>query len=268
MDHILLLPKKNFYDWVKTSKDYILEFGINATKDPIVVGKNQFVTLLNLTDAYPAQGEIVHWLEMRFPKLKIDSIEAGSRKEFGLLLQERIINNNRFGDNIFTNLESNVDILDEETIAGNDAEFKLHWPTEYPVVTQEFLANPEIYSVWRLPGHEGIDIRARENTNIYCCADGIVTSVENDPDVHAYGKHIRILHRDGYRTVYAHLAECLVKESSVVKAKQIIGLADSTGNSAGSHLHLTLKKEGASERGETPFRGDIIDPTPFLIFPD
>ncbi len=49
-----------------------------------------------------------------------------------------------------------------------------------------------------------------------------------------------------------------------VKAGDKIGLADSTGNSTGSHLHLTLKKQGATAAGATNFPNDIIDPTPFL----
>jgi murein DD-endopeptidase MepM/ murein hydrolase activator NlpD len=265
MKHIILLPKDDFYEWVKAAKNYILKFGVHVTYDPIKSGGNDFVTVVNLLNGFPNEGDVVNWINMRFPDTLIDAVEANSQKEFGLLLQERITNNDRFGGNIVIKTEK------EEippTIPDDGSEFRLHWPTEYDVVTQPFLANPQIYSVWRLPGHEGIDIRALENTKIFSCADGIVTSVENDPDVHPYGKHVRIMHRDGYRTVYAHLAKCMVKESDVVKAKQVIGLADSTGNSTGSHLHLTVKKEGATERGETQFKGDIIDPTPLLIFPD
>ena len=105
------------------------------------------------------------------------------------------------------------------------------------------------------------------NTNVYACAAGEVFVVENNPDVHPYGKHIRIRHDHGYRTVYGHLTECRVTVGQVVKAKQLIGRADSTGNSSGSHLHLTLKREGATERGETNYQGDIIDPTPFMVYP-
>lgn len=267
MDHILLLPKQDFYDWVKISKEYVLNFGVNVTNAPLKVGEKDVVTIVNYPEGYPETEDISNWLSMRFPRLNIDLINANSRKEFSLLLQERVMKNDRFGGKKFTNLDSTPDTPINLLPPGDGKEFRLHWPTEYPIVTQEFLANPQLYSVWRLPGHEGIDIQARENTKIFSCADGIVTSVENDPNVHPYGKHIRIMHRDGYRTVYAHLSKCQVEESDVVKAGQIIGLADSTGNSSGSHLHLTLKKEGATENGETPFKGDIIDPTPFLNFP-
>jgi murein DD-endopeptidase MepM/ murein hydrolase activator NlpD len=145
--------------------------------------------------------------------------------------------------------------------------FRIYWPTDYKVINQGFAANPQIYSKWGLPGHEGLDLRAPMNTNIYAGFTGVVFQVVTDPNVHPYGKHIRIRHEGGYRTVYAHLAQTLVKEGDVVKSKQLIGKADSTGNSTGSHLHLTLKNEGATARKETQFKGDVIDPTPFLVDP-
>jgi hypothetical protein len=146
--------------------------------------------------------------------------------------------------------------------------FYLLWPTDYSVVTQKFGANPHIYSRFGMPGHEGIDIRALTNTNIYCCADGEVYLVHTNPKSHAYGIHVRIRHKDGYKTVYAHLATPLVKVGELVEAGQIIGKADSTGASTGSHLHMTLKRDGATKRGETKYPKDVIDPTPYLVWPE
>jgi len=145
--------------------------------------------------------------------------------------------------------------------------FSLAWPTDYAVVTQPFGAHPEIYSQMGVPGHEGLDIRAPMNANVYACADGTVFQVRENPQGHNYGKHIRIQHRDGYLTVYAHLMEIKVKPGDAITAGQLIGKADSTGNSKGSHLHLTLKKEGATASGLTRYPNDIIDPTPFMVWP-
>ena len=70
-----------------------------------------------------------------------------------------------------------------------EREIELHWPTDYHVVTQRFGANPQIYAAYGLPGHEGIDLRAPNNTNIYACADGEVFEVEKRANVHPYGIH-------------------------------------------------------------------------------
>ncbi len=136
------------------------------------------------------------------------------------------------------------------------------WPTEFRTITQYFGANPQNYAQFKLPGHEGLDIRAPQRSKIFAVAPGIVKMVHKNPNDHNYGVHVRISHDEGYETIYAHLDEAHVKEGQPVKAGQVIGLADDTGNSFGSHLHLTLKKEGA-QQGNWP--ANIIDPTPFML---
>jgi uncharacterized protein YgiM (DUF1202 family) len=140
---------------------------------------------------------------------------------------------------------------------------KLRWPVDNPIVTQHFGKNPGFYKPFGLPGHEGLDLYAPMNANIYAAADGEVYQVSHPPD-HPYGLHIRIKHTLGdntYRTIYAHLAQTLVSMGQQVKAGEKIGLADNTGNSFGSHLHLTLKVDGAQTPGYPP---RIVDPWPYF----
>jgi murein DD-endopeptidase MepM/ murein hydrolase activator NlpD len=146
--------------------------------------------------------------------------------------------------------------------------FELRWPGESRRVTQPFGVRPEVYRQWGLPGHEGIDIGMAANTPVLACATGTVYRVHQDDGTHNYGTHVRIRHElpDGtvFKTIYAHLNQSLVRIGNVVCEGLPIGLAGSTGNSTGPHLHLTLKKEGATAAGETEYPNDIIDPTPFL----
>jgi len=130
----------------------------------------------------------------------------------------------------------------------NPAPIRLVWPTEYPVITQHFGRNPLYYGRFGLPGHEGIDIQAPHGSKIFACADGEVYLVESSGKGN-YGNQVRIKHRDGYATVYAHLLKPMVCTGDIVVAGQVIGLADNTGNSSGDHLHLTLKLEGATAAG-------------------
>jgi hypothetical protein len=138
------------------------------------------------------------------------------------------------------------------------------WPTEFRVVTQKFGANPDDYKPFGLPGHEGVDIRATTGSKVFSVAPGqvkLITFVSADPKKPPYGTHVRVLHADGFETIYAHLQSVEVTEGQTVTAGQLLGLADNTGNSKGSHLHLTLKQHGQSLDG---YPGSIIDPTPFL----
>lgn len=141
------------------------------------------------------------------------------------------------------------------------------WPTDYKVVNQRFGANSTAYQKYGLPGHEGVDIRAYHGTPIYAVADGEVVRVGDDRQDaasggHNYGVRVYIDHADDWQTIYAHLDSRAVNVGDRVVAGQKIGTADNTGNSFGSHLHLTLKRHGHSF-GEWPHT--IHDPTPFLM---
>jgi hypothetical protein len=161
----------------------------------------------------------------------------------------------------------------------------LYWPCEIPMrINQNFNVNRESYIRFNLPGHEGIDLYAPHGSKIFAAAPGVVRVVNMNGKPGylsgAYGNHVRVEHIvtevDGtvsvYETAYAHFHETLVEVGQEVKAGDTLGFADNTGNSTGSHLHLTLKKRGASARRETIFGTegwggkDIIDPTPFLRF--
>lgn len=257
---IILLPKQRYFSWVRAAKDYVLHFGPNLTSDPGTAARipGRTVTIANLPDGYGRN--IVTWFSQNHPDLALDVIETEGPDDFQETLARRIRNEDQFGEG-----ERPDNVIFNPTPT---TPFRLQWPTDYAKVTQEFGRNPQIYKRFGLPGHEGIDIRAPMNANVYACADGEVYATHDGGGGHVYGLHIRIRHRDGYKTIYAHLIRILVNVGQQVRAGDLIGLADSTGNSTGSHLHLTLKKEGATAAGLTNYPSDIIDPTPFLIFPD
>lgn len=147
--------------------------------------------------------------------------------------------------------------------------FRMYWPTDHNTITQEFGARPEYYSRFNLPGHEGLDFQAGVGDRIYAVADGVVSEVRlegyMDRLARPYGNQVRIQHEgEQYTSVYAHLSKALVIDGQAVKAGQLIGLGGDTGNCEGAHLHLTLKKRGASQAGETQFGFDIVDPKPYL----
>lgn len=145
------------------------------------------------------------------------------------------------------------------------------WPTEHRVINQGFGKNPDWYAKYGLPGHEGVDVRAPHGSAIYAVADGTVIEVGDDRKKkteggHNYGVRVYLQHRDGWVTIYAHLDSRLVNKGDSVKAGQTIGRADNTGNSSGSHLHLTLKRNGFTYKGPggQPWPYTIHDPSPFL----
>ena len=201
------------------------------------------VTIANAPNAYGR--DIAQWFKNNFPNARLDVIDVSTPSDLQTALASRISNNDPYGQ--------------------QQAVFKLRWPTDYPKITQAFGENPDIYRRFGLPGHEGLDIRAPMGANVYACADGTVFQVNDGSGNHPYGIHVRIQHRDGYQTIYAHLQQAFATVNQQVKAGDKIGLADSTGNSTGSHLHLTLKKQGATAAGLTNYPHDILDPSPFML---
>ncbi|MBC7871681.1 MAG: M23 family metallopeptidase [Chitinophagaceae bacterium] len=156
--------------------------------------------------------------------------------------------------------------------------FKLFWPTQHGHIIQPFGVNwtgdPDFFRRYGLPGHEGIDFQAPDGSEVYACADGVINRIalegDTDHQTKPYGNQIRITHSTDegeFETTYAHL-QAIKQGLSVddpVKSGDLIGYADSTGNTRGPNLHLMLKKQGASAAGETHFPKDVIDPTPYLL---
>ncbi len=147
--------------------------------------------------------------------------------------------------------------------------FQMRWPTRYGKITQKFGENPALYGKFGLPGHEGLDIASPQYSPIYAVNDGLVGDIRldvlADPLLKPYGNQIRLQHVDGYETIYAHLSQVVVLRGQAVKAKQLIGLSGTTGYATAAHLHLGLKKPGATLGGETSFPYDLVDPEPYLV---
>lgn len=91
----------------------------------------------------------------------------------------------------------------------------------------------------RAKGHKGIDFSAPRGTSIKAVAAGIVTfsGVKN-----GYGNVVEISHIDGYKTIYAHNQENMVKAGDMVKVQQTIAKVGSSGRATGSHLHFEVQK--------------------------
>lgn len=143
-----------------------------------------------------------------------------------------------------------------------------HWPTNDKRVTQRFLANPDNYKPFGLPGHDGVDIAAATGSPIMAAASGTVSQINTNPAASNYGIFVRVGHGE-YETTYAHLqsVQAGLAVGTAVAGGQQIGKADSTGNSTGSHLHITLKRPGYAftDKCGNQWLYNIIDPEPFMM---
>jgi murein DD-endopeptidase MepM/ murein hydrolase activator NlpD len=85
--------------------------------------------------------------------------------------------------------------------------------------------------------HTGIDFSAREGTEVYATADGVVKKAYRNG---GYGNYLVISHSNGYSTAYGHLKSFAVKRGERVERGQLVGQVGNTGRSTGPHLHYEV----------------------------
>jgi murein DD-endopeptidase MepM/ murein hydrolase activator NlpD len=107
------------------------------------------------------------------------------------------------------------------------------WPT-----ANHFVSGNEYWS-----GHLGIDIAAGVGAPVWAADAGVVTMAQGGWNG-GYGNVVMIDHGNGWVTVYGHLSQINVVPCQGVASAQLIGLAGSTGNSTGSHLHFETRLNG------------------------
>tara|TARA_B110000971_G_scaffold200541_1_gene218673 strand:+ start:954 stop:2393 length:1440 start_codon:yes stop_codon:yes gene_type:complete len=87
--------------------------------------------------------------------------------------------------------------------------------------------------------HRGLDFAAPKGTPIYAAGDGVIERLGTYGN---NGKYIRIQHRNGYKTAYAHMNSFArrLKKGSRVSQGQVIGTVGRTGLATGPHLHYEV----------------------------
>ncbi len=115
------------------------------------------------------------------------------------------------------------------------------------------ISSPFTYKRWhpilhRYRPHLGTDFAARRGTPLLAVNAGKVIFSGRKG---GYGKVVKIKHRGGYVSLYAHQSRIRVKKGEKVKKGQVIGYVGSTGRSTGPHLHFGLYKNG---RATDPMR--------------
>ncbi len=114
--------------------------------------------------------------------------------------------------------------------------------------------------------HEGVDLKADFMDPILASRDGVVSWASirrrSTGAMSAYGWHVVLDHGDSWVTWYCHMNNLEVKEGDVVQRGDVVGLAGSTGNSSGVHLHFNVQKIGGGLSGY--ILKDVVNPEPLL----
>jgi murein DD-endopeptidase MepM/ murein hydrolase activator NlpD len=161
-----------------------------------------------------------------------------------------------------------------ETIHGFEDQFSLNNPVQGVPM---FVTAGGKFNSWRNynpPFHEGLDLRAVNSVgqaaNILAGAPGVVDAMRTTDPGTGYGVYVRVKTVVGtttYRVWYTHLqyVQPGLVVGSQVETAQTLGRAGSTGNSTGTHLHLTIQKTPGGLSGYVV--SDVVDPAPYLGLP-
>lgn len=95
--------------------------------------------------------------------------------------------------------------------------------------------------------HLGLDFVGEYGDSVRVTADGVVrlAGVKG-----GYGNCVIVSHANNFETLYGHLSKILVKQGTVVKAGDYIGLIGSTGRSTGAHLHYEVMRNSVKVNPE------------------
>jgi murein DD-endopeptidase MepM/ murein hydrolase activator NlpD len=116
-------------------------------------------------------------------------------------------------------------------------------PLRYKRISSRFTNKRWHPVLKRYRAHLGVDYAAPRGRIIKASADGKIIFRGRKG---GYGNAIEIKHKNGYKTLYAHMSKFKggLRRGSYVKQGTIIGYVGSTGLSSGPHLHFGLYKNG------------------------
>ncbi len=214
----------DFRDWVAGFEAFKKRLNISGGED------------LNTT---PGTGDL--------SSLFVDEVSAGELPEVSEIqkMRESLKESVEFMTEIADTLEQQDKILED---------LPSLWPVEkgYGMVTLEWgPAIHPIHNTWYM--HNGLDIAYRfKGLEVVASARGKVEKVDYKEETQ--GIYVRLDHNYGFKTLYAHLDQAIVKSGDEVEKGQVIGYMGNTGRSTGTHLHF-----------EIIFGENTVDPMRYLL---
>ena len=116
-----------------------------------------------------------------------------------------------------------------------DMKGKLPWPIDGIIISKfGTFQNPNLKT---LTENTGIDIKAKDGTEVKSVFDGIVTTITY---IRGYGNTIILDHGSNFYTVYTHVSDVEVEENNYVEARQVIAYVSDSGSLDGSKLHFEI----------------------------
>jgi murein DD-endopeptidase MepM/ murein hydrolase activator NlpD len=119
------------------------------------------------------------------------------------------------------------------------AQLQMVWPASGTVTAP--------FGVWRGDhAHTGVDIALLRSLRLRAVSGGIVRETGYASGYSGYGQVVVLDLPGNLSALYAHLADVHVRVGDRVQKGELLGLAGSTGNSSGTHLHFEIRRSGTA----------------------
>ena len=130
-------------------------------------------------------------------------------------------------------LRQEKNIISETEITNKKG--KLPWQIDGNIISKfGTFQNPNLKTITE---NTGIDIKAKDGTEVRSVFDGIVTTITY---IRGYGNTVILDHGSNFYTVYTHVSDVEVEENSYVEARQVIAYVSDSGSLEGSKLHFEI----------------------------
>jgi len=117
----------------------------------------------------------------------------------------------------------------------------MKYPLKYERVSSGFSKHRWHPILKKYTAHNGIDLVAKYGTPVMSVGDGIIEVASRGKRA---GRYVKISHRDGMETMYAHLSRIRCHSGQTIKKGGIIGYVGNSGMSTGTHLHFEYRVNG------------------------
>lgn len=203
--------------------------------DETVSEKNILEAMLATTGT--TEGDLES--QIRIYQSNIEMIERGLVEQGGLLSEEQKL----------TVAQIQADMAVGTSPEDASKILKLEWPVPLSLGISAFFHDGGYQAEFGVD-HYALDVKAKQGSEIFAPADGVVQNVVFDPNSTRYA-YVMIAHRMGVVTVYGHISAPAVAIGDYVTRGQLVaysgGAPRSIGSgvrTTGSHLHFEVWQDG------------------------
>lgn len=251
ISHAFVLPDHNFDAWLQAVRPYTQKFArVAIVRSPRGNDLNRYrnVTAVAAPQTWFQDDPVAHIRRFYPQVVRIDVIQAGTPAVMSSLLQQRIIQNDRYGEK-----QNQPPHIFER--------FVLEYPTAHrPMrILRRFRNAPG-----SADNNPGLDFATQAGAKIITAAHGTVTKVSTSTADTGFGtgQYVQVTTAFGgvfYTVTYGGLRAVAVSVGKAVK------IGDVLGEAAGEQFKLVVQQPGAGAPGSLP---NLIDPTIMLYIQD